>query len=70
MAKARELEIRGWVRNLPDGRVELVAEAPREHIEALAGWCRTGPPGAHVDEVEMCEDTERTELGQFQVRYG
>jgi acylphosphatase len=50
--KARDLGLRGWVRNLPDGRVEILAEGPRPALEALLGWCRRGPPLARVEGVE------------------
>lgn len=50
--QAKSLGLRGWVRNRPDGRVELVAEGPRAGLESLLEWCRTGPPLARVDDVE------------------
>jgi acylphosphatase len=43
----------GWVRNLPDGSVELEAEGPRDAVDALVAWCRRGPPGARVDALEV-----------------
>jgi len=43
----------GWVRNLADGRVELVAEGDRPQVEALIVWCREGPPDAQVKKVEV-----------------
>jgi acylphosphatase len=51
--KAEELGVRGTVRNLPDGRVELVAGGPKDAVEALASWCHQGPPPARVDHVEV-----------------
>jgi len=45
-AQALELGLAGWARNLEDGRVEVVAEGPREAVEALLGRLRgPGPPG-------------------------
>ena len=69
LEKARELEIRGWVRNLPDGRVELMVEASPSRVEALVRWCHIGPPGAWVEQVEICDDTAGTDLADFHVRY-
>jgi len=46
--EAESLRLSGWVRNLPDGRVELVAEGPEEALQKLVAWCRRGPPAAHV----------------------
>ncbi len=50
--KARELGLTGWVRNLPDGRVELEAAGDRARLTALVDWCREGPPEAIVAGVE------------------
>ncbi len=51
--RAEELGLAGWVKNTRDGRVELVAEGPREQVEALVRWCHQGPPGAQVGDVEV-----------------
>ncbi len=50
--KATQLGLSGWVRNCPDGRVELVAEGEHETLEQLIVWCREGPPAADVTDVE------------------
>jgi len=50
--EARSLGLDGWVRNLPDGRVEAEAEGERDRVEAFVAWCRRGPPSARVDDVE------------------
>lgn len=52
-AEARDLGLRGWVRNLPDGRVEVLAEGPRGALEALLAWCHRGPPLARVDQIQV-----------------
>ena len=46
-----ELGIKGWVRNLNDGSVEVVAEGEEEAIERFIDWCRRGPPNARVSGV-------------------
>jgi acylphosphatase len=51
--KARALGVRGWVRNRLDGTVELVAYGTDEAIEALTAACRTGPPAARVERIEV-----------------
>lgn len=43
----------GWVRNLPDGRVEALAEGSRPALERYVDWCRQGPPAARVDDVKV-----------------
>ena len=48
---AREAGIGGFVRNLPDGRVEAAFEGPAEVVDRLVDWCRSGSDLARVDEV-------------------
>lgn len=48
---ARELALQGYVRNLPDGCVEIVAEGPEDQLEQLEDWCWQGPPAASVTHV-------------------
>jgi acylphosphatase len=51
-AEAGRLGLSGWVRNLPDGRVEAVFEGERDLLRQMLAWCHRGPPGARVDGVE------------------
>lgn len=46
--KASELGLEGYVRNLTDGRVEVVAEGPEDRLRELEDWCWQGPPAANV----------------------
>jgi acylphosphatase len=55
-AAARE-GIHGWVRNTPDGRVEVVAEGEAEAMERFEHRIRHGPPAARVDHVQVDEET-------------
>ena len=66
--EARRLRVAGWVRNLPDGRVEAEAEGERAALEALVAWCRRGPPAARVDGVELEWSAFRGDLGPFEQR--
>ena len=50
--EARRLGLSGWVRNMPDGDVELVAEGPKGTLQRLATWAHIGPLGALVTDVE------------------
>ena len=50
--QASDLGLRGWVRNLSDGRVEARFSGPRDRLERLLDWCNDGPPLARVDDVE------------------
>ena len=50
--KALQLTLKGWVRNLPNGDVETVAEGEKPNLEQLILWCRKGPSGARVSDRE------------------
>jgi acylphosphatase len=51
--RALSLGLSGYVRNTPDGAVEVVAEGPRAELERLLGHLRAGPRGARVDDVDV-----------------
>ena len=51
--KAKELGISGWVKNLSDGRVEILVEGVKEKIEELIKWAQKGPLFAKVDGLEI-----------------
>lgn len=51
--RACQNAVTGWVRNLVDGRVEILASAEDEGLERLLEWVRRGPPGSVVDDVEV-----------------
>jgi acylphosphatase len=53
---ARNLEIKGFVRNEPDGSVYLEVEGEDEHLDQFLEWCRTGPKHAKVEDLEVAED--------------
>ncbi|MGC8578839.1 MAG: acylphosphatase [bacterium] len=50
---ADKLGIKGWVRNLPDGSVEVDATGNADAIEEFIQWCHKGPPGARVTDVSI-----------------
>ena len=64
---ARRLGVVGWVRNLPDGRVEAVFEGSRDAVEAMVNWCYQGSSGAQVTDVKV-QYTQPEGLTGFQVR--
>jgi acylphosphatase len=51
--RARNARVAGWVRNLPDGRVEAVFEGTHAAVQGLVSWCYSGPIAAEVDRVEV-----------------
>jgi len=62
--------VTGWVRNLPDGRVEAVFEGEKDRVETLIEFCRRGPSGARVTRVEVKWENYTGEFKSFSVRYG
>ena len=62
-AQARQLGLRGHARNLPDGRVEVLAVGAASAVEQLARWLQHGPPHARVDRVQR-EDAEGSAAGE------
>ncbi len=57
--RARARGLAGWVRNLPDGRVEAVFEGHGDAVNEMVRWCHHGPDGAYVTGVEVrAEDAE------------
>jgi len=67
---ARNLNVNGWVRNLPNGQVEAVFEGEKENVEEMVKFCRRGPPGAQIDDVEAKWETYRGEFSTFEIMYG
>jgi acylphosphatase len=65
--RARELGLAGWIRNLPDGRVETSFEGPKAEVDSFVEWLRHGPPAARVDGVEL-EEESPSGAGRFEVR--
>lgn len=67
--RARQLGLSGWVRNCPDGSVEVLAEGERVRLEQLVVWCRGGPPGAVVTALDVKWQEASGEFTGFVVRY-
>ncbi len=55
--EAKAIGVDGSVRNLSDGRVEVIAEGTREQLDALAAWCADGPQFASVRQVDRVAET-------------
>ena len=68
--EGRRLGLRGFARNLRDGRVEVVAEGAEADVDRLTNWCRKGPPAADVTSVEASDvEGSGESLGPFDVRW-
>lgn len=70
LERARELGLRGYVRNLPDGSVEAVAVGHEEDIETFIAFLRKGSPASRVDDVRISElsAAEVEDISGFQKR--
>jgi len=66
-ARAESLGVAGWIRNAPDGIVEAVFEGEPERVDSMIDWCRRGPAGAQVEDVEVVGEDPVGERG-FSVR--
>ena len=68
--KADRYDVKGWVRNLPDDRVEAVFEGEEEAIKALIEFCKRGPLGARVTNVDLRWENYTGEFDDFKMKYG
>lgn len=69
MSEAERLELGGYVRNLPDGSVEVVCRGPDEALATLEARLRRGPPAARVEGVEALQvQLERDVPRSFEIR--
>ncbi|MGD0237416.1 MAG: acylphosphatase [Syntrophorhabdales bacterium] len=67
--KADEFRLTGSVRNLRDGRVEVICEGTKEDIEKLIEWCKRGPQGAIVEYVDIAWKEYAGEFNEFRILY-
>jgi len=66
--RAEQLGLAGWVRNLPDGRVEALFEGHSEKVREMIRWCEEGPSHADVEDVEAEFEAPQGGLAGFEVR--
>lgn len=65
--EARSQGLTGWVRNLPDDSVEIVAEGPSAPLKAFEAWCGRGPPLAQVARLVSKPEPARGEFRSFAI---
>ena len=68
LKQARSLKLKGWVENLPDGRVRSMIQGDSEKCMRFISWCRQGPGYSWVDQVVVTE-TKTESLEPFRIRY-
>ena len=64
--QAHQLKLGGWVRNLPDGRVEALIQGDRSHIDRMLSWLLQGPPAARVSSVSHTETPTDRHYDRFE----
>lgn len=69
MRKAMDFGVKGWVKNLTDGRVEVLCEGPKDNVKLMIEWCMKGPEGAFVSSTEIIWEKYAGEFETFQVNY-
>ena len=69
VTQARRLGLTGYVRNLPEGSVEVVAEGEEDMLRRLAAWLQHGPPGAHVRQVDRRFGPDQGLYRDFRIEY-
>lgn len=68
--EANRRGVKGWVCNLPSGKVEAVFEGEEENVKELVEFCKRGPPGARVKNVDVVWENYTGEFRDFEIRYG
>jgi acylphosphatase len=63
------LKLTGWVKNLPDGTVEIVCEGEKDAVEKLVRWSRTGPSGAFVERTDVSFEEHTGRFSKFEIRH-
>ena len=66
--RAAECAVKGYVKNLDDGRVEAVFEGPPARVDAMLEWIQNGPPLASVTHVDCKDEVPTGEFESFRVR--
>ena len=61
--------IKGFVRNLRDGRVEVYAEGEEHQLDELSAALRQGPPGSTVDRVDVHEENDTGKYNDFRITF-
>ncbi len=66
---AKKNNVSGWVRNLPDKRVEAILEGDNKSINSVVKWARVGPANSRVDDIQVSNEEFRNEFSTFEVLY-
>jgi len=67
--KGKELGLKGFVKNLEDGTVEVIAEGSEDKLNELIEFCKNNPGHSNVDKVDVKEEKTTNEFSDFEVKY-
>lgn len=67
-SEALKRNVAGWVQNTSEGRVEAIFEGDKADVEQLIDFCRRGPPGARVTEIDLHWETYTGEFKAFKIQ--
>jgi acylphosphatase len=67
--RAKKNNVKGWVRNLKDGRVEALLEGEDTDVSILIEWCHAGSANARVEDIEIKNEKYKGEFTKFEVLY-
>jgi acylphosphatase len=67
--QALSLNVKGWVRNMSDGRVEMTIEGDEDDIQRMIAWCHKGPRLARVEKVDYHEELFQDSFDEFKIVY-
>lgn len=66
---AEKLNLKGTVRNLPDGKVEIIIEGEHDNIKQLISFCKKGPKGPHIERINIFDEEPKTNFKNFKIIY-
>lgn len=66
--QAEKWGLTGWVKNIPDGRVEALFEGEKDYVQKMVDWCHHGPPAASVENVEIEWEKATGEYKDFTIQ--
>ncbi len=61
--------VKGWIRNLPSGKVEALFEGDKEAVQEMVDFCRIGPRGSYVTKIDLTREEYTGEFSDFQIMY-
>ncbi len=68
LQKAKSLNLTGWVRNAPDGNLEILAQGTKKDLEKLIVWAKEGPKFANVKDIQIAWRKPQEKYSDFEIR--